>query len=192
MISRLILVLGGVFAAQTALSDTVGDPIAGRKLAGQCRTCHGIDGKARIPIAPNIGGEPAQYLVAQLTAFRDGIREHEMMSVVAKNLSNENIGHLAAWYASIQAKGALSTGVDPGAAPELCVACHGVTGISEMEEAPNLTAETTMYIDTQLKAFRSGKRAHDIMSLIAEDMSDEDIRAVAEWYANTTLELTIQ
>ena len=32
--------------------------------AGMCRTCHGLDGLAQIPVAPNIGGEPADYLSA--------------------------------------------------------------------------------------------------------------------------------
>jgi cytochrome c553 len=30
-----------------------------------------------------------------------------------------------------------------------------------MEDAPNLAGETNIYIDTQLKAFRSGKRVHE-------------------------------
>jgi glucose/arabinose dehydrogenase/cytochrome c553 len=41
------------------------------QLANQCRTCHGLDGYAQIPIAPHIGGEPEGYIEAQLTAFRD-------------------------------------------------------------------------------------------------------------------------
>lgn len=77
------------------------DPVEGRKLAGQCRTCHGIDGIARIPIAPNLAGESQIYIEHQLKAFRSGRREHEMMSVVAKGLSDEQIAHVAAWYASI-------------------------------------------------------------------------------------------
>ncbi len=51
------MILGGLMlAGGTPLS--AGDPAAGRKVANMCRTCHGIDGMAQIPIAPNIGGEP--------------------------------------------------------------------------------------------------------------------------------------
>ena len=78
------------------------DAAAGRQLAGQCQTCHGIDGIAKIPIAPNLAGESQIYLEKQLKAFRSGTREDEMMSVVAKNLTDEQISDLAAWYASIQ------------------------------------------------------------------------------------------
>lgn len=195
MLLRRACVLGGVFLAQAfashALADEAiaGDPAAGRKAAGMCRTCHGVDGYARIPIAPHIGGEPAPYLVHQLTAFRDGTRTHEMMSVVAKSLTDQQIADLAAWYASQVALASLPEGVSEDAAPESCVACHGATGLSELEDAPNLAGETVMYIDTQLKAFRTGKRSHEIMSAIAADLSNEDIRSLAEWYADIDLKI---
>lgn len=78
------------------------DAAAGRQLATQCQTCHGIDGIARIPIAPHIAGESRIYLETQLKAFRSGERKHEMMSVVAKDLTDQQISDLAAWYESIQ------------------------------------------------------------------------------------------
>ncbi len=184
MLKAFILGLGGVFLAQTAFAeDIAGDPEAGRKLAGQCRTCHGIDGFAKIPIAPHIGGENPAYIMHQLTAFRDGTRTHEMMTVVAKNLDDAAIANLAAWYSSQTPVAKLSAGQSPEDAPEGCVACHGADGIAQIEDAPNLAGETTMYIDTQLKAFRTGKRTHEIMSGIAAEMSNAEIRAVAEWYA---------
>lgn len=190
MIRAFILVLGSFFAAGTALAQEglVGDPAAGRKLAGQCRTCHGIDGFAQIPIAPHIGGEPAAYLAAQLTAFRDKTRDHEMMSVVTKGLTDQAIADLSAWYAQYVPTTTLAA--DPADAPELCTACHGVDGISIAQDAPNLAGESTVYIATQLKDFRLGKRMHEAMSAIAAELSDEEIREVAEWYAAVKLEIS--
>ena len=185
MRAALTLALGGVLLAGAALAD--GDPAAGQKVAGMCRTCHGLDGFARIPIAPHIGGEPAAYLERQLQAFRDGSREHEMMSVVAAGLSDTQISDVAAWYAAHTAQ--VSAVADPDTAPDLCVACHGADGLVVMEDAPHLAGETNIYLETQLKAFRSGKRTHDIMSGIAAGMSDEEIRAVSNYYAG--LDLTI-
>ncbi|TYO90003.1 c-type cytochrome [Oceanicella actignis] len=78
------------------------DLAAGREKARKCKVCHGIDGIARIPIAPNLAGESAIYLETQLKAFRSGKREHEMMSVVARGLSDEDIADLAAWYSAIR------------------------------------------------------------------------------------------
>ncbi len=92
--------------ALTALAATpppaqAADPAAGRKKAVQCQTCHGLDGIAQIPIAPHLAGESQIYLETQLKAFRSGKREHEMMTVVAKDLTDEDISDLSAWYASI-------------------------------------------------------------------------------------------
>ena len=78
------------------------DREAGREKAKQCRTCHGLDGIARIPIAPHLAGESQVYIETQLKAFRLGKREHEMMTVVAEGLSDEDISDLAKWYSSIE------------------------------------------------------------------------------------------
>ncbi|AOY89972.1 cytochrome C554 [Marinobacter salinus] len=78
------------------------DPVAGRKLAGQCKTCHGLDGIAKIPIAPNLAGESQIYIQNQLKAFRSGKRQHEMMTVVARDLTDQQIADVAAWYESIE------------------------------------------------------------------------------------------
>ena len=182
------VLLGGLMLAGAgpAVAD---DPAAGRKVANMCRTCHGLDGMAQIPIAPHIGGEPEEYLEAQLMAFKTGAREHEMMSVVAAGLSAQQISDVAAWYASHEARATLPEGVNVEDAPAACVSCHGATGISELLDAPNLAGEVNIYIDTQLKAFRTGRRTHEIMSDIAADMTDEEIRAVADWYGAVQLEI---
>ncbi|WP_156510368.1 c-type cytochrome [Labrenzia sp. OB1] len=187
-----ILSLGVVFLAGAVQATELppGDPQAGRKQAGACRTCHGLDGFAKIPIAPHIGGEPAAYIEHQLRAFREGTRVHEMMSVVAKNLDDGQIADLAAWYAGHEVTVTLTR--DESEAPEACVSCHGVDGIAMIEDAPNLAGETSIYTDTQLKAFRNGKRTHEIMSEVAADMSDADIRAAADWYASVKIEIAPQ
>lgn len=91
----------GLTLVQTP-SAQAADAAAGREKAKACRTCHGIDGVARIPIAPHIAGESQIYLATQLKAFRSGKRTHEIMSVIAEQLSDDDIDDLAAWYASIE------------------------------------------------------------------------------------------
>ena len=190
MRQMMLLALGGVFLAQMSYAQEVtGDAQAGRKLAMQCRTCHGIEGHAKMPIVPHIGGENPAYIEHQLTAFRDGQRVHEMMSVVARSLSDQAIADLAAWYSAQEPVATLGPGQDPANAPEACVACHGADGIAQIEDAPNLAGETVMYIDTQLKAFRTGKRTHEVMSPIAAEMTNDEIRAVAEWYSSVKFEV---
>lgn len=189
MKSVLALVLGGLTLAGGA-PVLAADAEAGRKVAGMCRTCHGLDGFARIPIAPHIGGEPQAYLAAQLTAFKNGTRENEMMTIVAAGLSEAQIADVSAWYASHGAEAVLPAGISAEDAPETCVACHGADGISVVPDAPNLAGEANIYIDTQLKAFRSGQRVHEIMSPLAADLTDAEIRDVADWYGAAVLTIT--
>lgn len=183
-----IIILGGLVLAG-GTPAAAGDPAEGRKVANMCRTCHGMDGYAQIPIAPHIGGEPEAYLEAQLIAFKTGAREHEIMSLVAASLSAQQISDVAAWYASHTATATLPEGVTEDDAPQACVSCHGADGIALLPDAPNLAGEVNIYIDTQLKAFRLGKRKHEIMSEIAAGMTDEEIRAVADWYSEVELEI---
>lgn len=75
---------------------------AGRAKAGACAVCHGPQGLATAPEAPNLAGQPEIYLVAQLRNFRNGKRAHEVMGVIAKGLSDDDIDDLAAWYGSLK------------------------------------------------------------------------------------------
>jgi len=54
-----------------------------------------------MPDAPNLAGQPRPYLVSQLKAFRGGKRQHEVMSVIAKPLTDDDIELLADWFSSI-------------------------------------------------------------------------------------------
>jgi cytochrome c553 len=98
----------GAFALAAALvvglaaTARAGDPAAGRLLAIKCQACHGIDGVSKQPDAPHLAGQPEPYLAAQLAAYRSGARSNELMTTVAKELSDAEIADLAAWYAAIE------------------------------------------------------------------------------------------
>lgn len=77
-----------------------GDPEQGRALARQCAVCHGRDGVAVRANTPDIGGLDVDYIAAQLSDYRAGARVHPEMNIVAGPLSDEQIAHLAAWYAA--------------------------------------------------------------------------------------------
>lgn len=94
----LLTIFLATFVSSPALAA---DAALGREKAKACKTCHGIDGIAKVPIAPHIAGESQIYLETQLKAFRSGKREHEIMSVIASQLSDEDISDISAWYASI-------------------------------------------------------------------------------------------
>ena len=90
--------LGLAFASACALAA---DPPPGRAKAQACAPCHGAAGISAAPDAPHLAGQPRVYLVSQLKAFRGGKRQHEVMSVIAKPLSDDDIELLADWFSSI-------------------------------------------------------------------------------------------
>jgi cytochrome c553 len=86
----------------TMAARAAGDAAVGRDKAQQCAVCHGIDGLARQPDVPHIAGDSPIYLKKQLEAYRAGERRHEQMSIIAKDLSDEDIADLVAWYARLE------------------------------------------------------------------------------------------
>jgi cytochrome c553 len=92
---------------------------------------------------------------------------------------------VAALAAAVSCAFASAADAPPGRAKaQPCAVCHGVLGISTMPDAPNLAGQPRVYVIDQLKKFRGGKRASEVMSVIAKPLSDEDIDALAEWYAS--------
>src|SRR3954447_21898009 len=92
-----LLALASVGSAQAA------DARAGRaKVAGVCQACHGMDGLSKNPEAPNLAGQIENYLAKALTEYRGEVRKNETMNIVAKELTDDDIANIAAYYASIQ------------------------------------------------------------------------------------------
>ena len=87
--------------AAAAQAAAAADVKAGRQKALQCQTCHGLDGQAKLPDAPNLAGQTEVYLAKTLKDYRSGARKHEMMSLVSRNLKDDDIADLAAYYAAI-------------------------------------------------------------------------------------------
>lgn len=79
-----------------------GDAVAGRDKAKQCIVCHAINGESSRPDAPHLSGQVEMYLAEQLRAYRSGKRQSELMGIIAKPLSDQDIDDLAAWYASVK------------------------------------------------------------------------------------------
>ena len=72
------------------------------KATGQsCIDCHGKDGNAPLdPTYPKLGGQYYDYLAHSLQMYRDGDREHPLMSQQAKELTDQQIADLAAYFGS--------------------------------------------------------------------------------------------
>jgi cytochrome c553 len=96
----ILVLCVGFFFAQAALA---GDVSLGRQKAMMaCAVCHGPMGLASMPSAPHLAGQVPDYLAEQLKNYRSGKRAQEVMAVNARQLTDEDIANLAAWYASIK------------------------------------------------------------------------------------------
>jgi cytochrome c553 len=78
------------------------DATAGKAKAAMCAVCHGLNGLAKNPEAPNLAGNNANYLVKQLKAFKSGERKNDQMSIIVESLSDDDMANLAAWYSSLK------------------------------------------------------------------------------------------
>jgi len=100
---RMLMIVGSLWAASMVTGAGAADINAGKVKAGAvCAVCHGAQGLSTLPNAPHLAGQPEIYLTEQLKNYRSGKRSHEVMSVIAKPLGDQDIDNLAAWYASLQ------------------------------------------------------------------------------------------
>lgn len=91
----MLLLLAAPFAAAQAAA-----PPAQPAQLGLCAACHGEDGHARIPGAPNLAGQPYQYLLQALQEYRNGGRKVPVMRAAAGPLTPRDMQALARWYAA--------------------------------------------------------------------------------------------
>lgn len=99
-LARIGLV-AALVAGAASIPVLAADSAAAKSRAAQCFVCHGADGLAKVPDAPNLAGQNPAYLVKALKDYRSGKRENEVMSMMAKNLSDEDIALVAAYFSNI-------------------------------------------------------------------------------------------
>lgn len=97
--SRFIVIFGLMLYGVTAFG---GDMAAGKALSSQCAVCHGKNGIAKDPEAPNLAGLSARYFEKSMVDFQQDRRQNPRMSIIAKGLSKEDIKNLAAWYSAFE------------------------------------------------------------------------------------------
>ncbi|CAG1020375.1 cytochrome subunit of sulfide dehydrogenase [Methylococcales bacterium] len=96
--SFVIVVL---MASNQALAE--GNPEAGKAASAVCAGCHGGKGISATGAFPNLAGQKADYLAAQLKAFRDKTRPSQIMAPMAASLKDDDIANLAAYFSSLKA-----------------------------------------------------------------------------------------
>ncbi len=176
-----------------------GSAEAGKAKAITCVACHGAEGNSANALWPNIAGQHAAYIEAQLKAFKDGTRKDPLMTSQAMMLSDQDMADLAVYFeslpgaaqavadASLVARGeALYRGGNTETGASACMACHGPSGRGNPAALyPALQGQHATYTAKQLNAYADGTRETDgktrMMRDIAERLSKEDIEALASY-----------
>ena len=96
-----VMLLAATLVGST-FAEAGGDPLAGRKKVAKCAVCHGRDGIAKIPDAPNLAGQKEAYILRSFAAYKSGERKNEQMSIIAKNVGDAELADIAAYYAAIK------------------------------------------------------------------------------------------
>ena len=208
-LAQITAIAGLVLAATQIQAESLvdGSADAGKAKAITCTACHGAEGNSINALWPNIAGQNAPYIQAQLLAFRDGMspepgdyaRKEVTMASQAMLLSDQDIADLAVYFESLPGAAqavADATTVDRGEAlyrggnsetgVAACLACHGPSGRGNpAAKYPSLQGQHAAYTEKQLNDYASDTRTTDgktsIMRDIAKRLSKEDIEALSSY-----------
>ena len=64
-----------------------------------------------------------------------------------------------------------------------CQACHGLDGLSKLPEAPHIAGQPEAYLVKSMNAYRQGERKDEMMTLVVQQLSPQDIDDLAAYYA---------
>jgi len=187
------LLAGALVALLTAGSGGgsafAADRARGAELAAGCAGCHGENGNSETPATPSLAGHPAPYLTIQLILFREEQRRHEVMTPIAKGLTDDDIENLAAHYADQK-----RVRVEPSPAPastgrsvseaHRCGVCH-LPDFSGREQIPRLSAQREDYLAKAMRDYKAGERSgvDGMMTGILRPIADEDLVALSTYLA---------
>ena len=202
----VLLAVCAAFGAAAQESDGKPDLAKAKQIVDTvCAACHGADGNSAILANPSLAGQLADYTTLQLQHFKSGVRSNPVMTGIAATLSPEDMRALGAYFASQKPKGGAARdpalvlagqkvfrGGNAASGTPACAACHAPTGGGIPVRYPRLSGQHADYTFAQLQAFKAGERGLDkdgkdvngkIMTQIAGRMSEQDMRAVAEYAA---------
>lgn len=204
MKSAVLLLLAALIAAPVtstwaaeAQAAFKADPAKGATASASCQACHLADGNRGAPANPILAGQHPEYIVKQLHEFKSGKRKNAIMQGMAAALSDEDMKHIAAFYASKTAKPGFARNKETVALGEqiyrggiaskqvpACAGCHGPSGAGIPAQYPRLGGQHAEYTEAQMNAFRSGLRANSAqMMTIAGKLNDREIKAVSDYIA---------
>ena len=101
---RCLLVAGALGASLPAAAQVQGQQaLYVRSLAATCANCHGTNGYTiKGSQVPSVAGMPKEYMLRQLTAFKDGSRPASAMHQIAKGFSDAQLDQIATYFAGLK------------------------------------------------------------------------------------------
>ena len=196
-----LLMAGLVALALGAASAHAADNRAALELIRkECSTCHGARGISVSPMFPNVAGQQAPYLEAQLRAFRDHSRAdphaQAFMWGMAAQLTDDTIKDIAAYFASQPpARGTAGDAAEVAAGKTIyeagipaqnvppCQSCHTPTAVGN-GPFPRLAGQHRRYLEKQLEVFAAGLRANEIMHATAVNLTALQISQLAAFLSS--------
>nr|WP_315400726.1 c-type cytochrome [uncultured Duganella sp.] len=162
-----------------------------------CVSCHGANGNSTIAVNPKLSAQHEGYLYKQLVNFTTPERNQPVMTTYAKMLTDEEKHNVAAWLGAQASKPGAAKNKDTidlgkkiyrgGIADKsvpACASCHGASGAGIPVQYPRIAGQHQDYTVAQLGLFKSGGRKNSAqMTTIAQRMSDEEMKAVADYVA---------
>ncbi|MES2264061.1 MAG: c-type cytochrome [Pseudomonadota bacterium] len=162
-----------------------------------CVSCHGAAGNSTIAANPKLAGQPEAYIYKQLVNFTTPARNQPVMTTYAKMLTEDEKKNISAYLSNQAAKPGAAKNKDTvelgkkiyrgGIAEKhvpACASCHGPAGGGIPATYPRLAGQHQDYTAAQLTTFRTDARKNSAeMSTIAKRLSDDEIKAVADYVA---------
>ncbi|MES2296300.1 MAG: c-type cytochrome [Pseudomonadota bacterium] len=162
-----------------------------------CVSCHGAGGNSTISANPKLAAQHDAYLVKQLADFTTANRNQAVMTTYAKMLSDDEKKNVAAFLSTQAAKPGAAKNKDivdlgkkiyrGGIAEKgvaACAGCHGAAGAGIPAQYPRVAGQHQDYTVATLGLFKSGARKNSVqMTALAKRMSDEEMKAVADYIA---------
>jgi cytochrome c553 len=153
--------------------------------AQACADCHGQNGMPIDPkTIPILWGQERSYLFKQLRDYRNGERENQIMSPIAKTLAEEDIRELASYFAA--KSWPVQSAATSAPAPESivqCQPCHQ-PDLRGGLPAPRLAGLSYEYLAASMRGFAGGQRTNNgdmpkFMQMLSERERDEIARYLA-------------
>lgn len=207
--------LAGVLAggaAGVAVAQQPADATAAAKrlyMTKSCVACHGREGKKAIQDYPDLAGQKADYMTAQIKDILDGKRlgspdttgnprANGMRGALIdpkgnRRVTDDEIASITKWLAAIEPRKP-----EPLAAPmpedrkakaaklyaDTCEACHGKTGREPLEGFPAIAGQKRAYLMAQISDIKSKARSNgqtEAMQGTIADLTNDDVELLADF-----------